>query len=105
MESSDQGDAEAARIDTDDALRDRTVSYTTLEIVSDDRAFIVKDDFHYELTGGYAADIIAMYRHQLTHGEVLARTYLAGVITGLQHANGLVLQRALEEIHARRSKE
>jgi hypothetical protein len=74
----------------------------TLEIVSDDQAFIDQDDVRYELKGGYAASIISMYRHQLTHGEVLARTYLAGVISGLRHANMLELEHVLEDIHARR---
>jgi hypothetical protein len=79
--------------------------FPTLEIVSDDQAVIVLDDFRYELKDGCAGAIIAMYQHQLTHDEVLARTYLVGVLAGLRHANQLGLERSLEMILASRSKE
>lgn len=75
----------------------------TFEIVSDERAVIVKGGGgRYELAGGIAPRIIAIYRHQLTHGEVEAQTFLMGVVCGLRHANALDLERTLEEIRARR---
>lgn len=76
----------------------------TFEIVSDDQAVIGKGDGRYELAGGIAARIIDIYRHQLTHGEVAAQTFLLGVVCGLQHGNTIEAERMLDEIRARRRR-
>jgi hypothetical protein len=75
----------------------------TLEIVSDDCAYIVRDDKQFELSGGGAARIIRNYRHCLTHegtGERDATAYLWGVMDGIRHEN----QKMMEDFRASTTK-
>jgi len=73
--------------------------------VSDNRAVIIKGSARFVLEGKAAADIIAGYRHCLTHegrGEVDAALYLWGVIGGMAYQNAVYLNRTLAEIEGRR---
>jgi hypothetical protein len=74
----------------------------TLEIVSDTEAYIVRGTARYQLAGGMAGWIIAVYRHQLTHGEVAADTFLLGVVSGMQHMTMVRSEEILEEVKQHR---
>ena len=79
---------------------------TTIEILSDDHAVLTKvgTDTRYEMKGGIASWIIAVYRHQLTHGQVLADTFLMGVIGGMQHVTLTQAVKTMEELRQRLEK-
>lgn len=73
----------------------------TLEITDDTHAAIVKGEARYELAGGMASWIISVFRHQQEHGQVMADTFLMGVIAGLQHSAMIRAGEVLEEIRNR----
>jgi hypothetical protein len=80
-----------------------SVTNTQIEILSDTHAILHRtgSDKKYELVGGEADWIIAVYRHQLTHSQILADTFLMGVIGGMKHMTEVHLAKTVEEIGKR----
>jgi hypothetical protein len=77
---------------------------THLDIFSDTEAFIYNRGKRWKLEGGLAANIIANYRHCLTHaetGETDAALYLWGLIDGLHHSAFIHAQETIERLSSR----
>lgn len=58
---------------------------TKFEILNDAQALIISKHGKYTLEGGNAVRVILAYQHMQSHNQVLADTYLMGVIDGMQH--------------------
>jgi hypothetical protein len=78
------------------------MSRPVLEQIGDEVVEIVKDGTRLRLTGRIAARVWWWYSHQLTHGQVYADIYLAGVVHGLEYETVKQGERLLAEVRARR---
>jgi hypothetical protein len=56
--------------------------FATLEVVGPAHIRIHRGGSAVEIRGASAAKIATWYEHQLTHGQVFASTYIAGVLHG-----------------------
>lgn len=82
-----------------------TPDQTTLEIISDWEAFIVKGDARWKLEGGLAAEIIWSWRHLKGHpgtGDQDAALYLWGLTAGLRHSGLTNTQMMMDTIRQNR---
>lgn len=79
-----------------------------LEIISDTEAAIVRGEARMPLSGGTAASIIAIWRHCRAHertGETDAALFLWGLLSGLEHAAALELERISDRLEQRRHEQ